>query len=151
MHLKVLKQHIHCSTLENEKFLIFSFVSFLPLGSAACGGSAGESQLSGTKCQIKELIKLLVMLKPKLAPSFKKDIKRLKKKKIDVQPLKDVIMLVLKNSKSSTKELKRRHNMHKLKGNWEGSFTPKSEGIIPSQPQPCTSCLQRQCRILRWG
>ena len=62
------------------------------------------------------------MLKPKLAPSFKKDIKRLKKKKIDTQPLKDVIMLVLENSKSSTKELKRRHNMHKLKGNWEGSF-----------------------------
>lgn len=64
----------------------------------------------------------MARLEPDLTPAFSRDIKRLDKRHIDTQPLLDVMELVLANNKQSTKELKRRHNMHKLKGNWEGSF-----------------------------
>lgn len=61
-------------------------------------------------------------LEPDLTPTFKRDIKRLDRKHVDTKPLVDVMELVLTNSKRSEKELKRRHNMHKLKGEWAGSL-----------------------------
>lgn len=61
------------------------------------------------------------MLRPDYAPAFGRDIKRLQKKHVDTTPLKDVIQLVLLDTPASQEELRRRHNMHKLKGEWQGS------------------------------
>lgn len=74
----------------------------------------------------------MARLEPDLTPAFSRDIKCLDKRHIDTQPLLDVMELVLANDKQSTRELKRRHNMRKLKGNCKGSFILKFEGIIPS-------------------
>ncbi len=56
------------------------------------------------------------------APAFRRDIKRLQKKHIDTKPLRDLIQLVLENSVESKKTLRRRHMMHTLKGEWQGSY-----------------------------
>lgn len=61
------------------------------------------------------------MLQPDYTTSFKKDVKRLKKKHVDTTPLKEVIDLILENSSSSLDELKRHHNMHTLGREWSGS------------------------------
>lgn len=61
-------------------------------------------------------------LEPDLQASFKRDIKRLDKKHINTDPLLEVMDLVIENSEESKKELKYRHNMHTLKGNWAGSL-----------------------------
>lgn len=62
------------------------------------------------------------MLKQKIAPTFKRDIKRLKKKHADTEKLKEVMMLVLLDTKESLYELERHHKMHTLKGAWKGSL-----------------------------
>ena len=61
------------------------------------------------------------MLEPELTPHFKRDINKLKKKHTDLQPLKEVVKLVLANTKESKRELKRHHKAHKLKGKWAKS------------------------------
>ena len=52
---------------------------------------------------------------------FKKDLKRLKRKRVDITLLDEVVELIIKNDMKSKTELIRRHKMHKLKGNWKGS------------------------------
>ena len=60
-------------------------------------------------------------LLPEDTPTFERDVKRLKRKYVELEPLKDVIRLILENSSESLEELRRRHNMHDLKGEWKGS------------------------------
>ncbi len=60
-------------------------------------------------------------LTPDYTKSFQKDVKLLKRRHTDMQPLRRVIELVLENSRESIEELKRRHNMHVLKGKWRGA------------------------------
>lgn len=61
------------------------------------------------------------MLTPSYSSIFERDIKRLKRRHVDMAPLKEVIELVLRNTAESLGELKRRHNMHTLSGAWRGS------------------------------
>ncbi len=61
------------------------------------------------------------MLNSKFAPLFLRDVKKLKKKHVDTQPLRTVISLILQNTMESREELIRRHNMHTLSGVWSGS------------------------------
>ncbi len=60
-------------------------------------------------------------LEPDYTPSFSRDVKRLNRRHIDLTPLEKVIELVCQNDAEALDELKRRHNMHTLKGNWLGS------------------------------
>lgn len=62
------------------------------------------------------------MLKPNYTPRFKKDVKRLEKKHVDLNPLKEVMQLILDDTPKAKTELQRRHNMHVLKGDWRGSL-----------------------------
>lgn len=48
-------------------------------------------------------------------------MKRLKKKRVDTSPLAEVIRLVCENTPESCSELRRRHNMHSLRGEWADS------------------------------
>ncbi|MFC5281073.1 type II toxin-antitoxin system YafQ family toxin [Arcanobacterium canis] len=61
------------------------------------------------------------MLWPEYTSRFEKDVKRLKKKHADMSLLKGVIQLIVQNDKESLVELRRRHRMHELKGNWAGA------------------------------
>lgn len=60
-------------------------------------------------------------LKAQFTPSFKRDLKRLDKKHIDDTPLMIVIDLIIENTPEALDELRRKHNMHTLTGNWTGS------------------------------
>lgn len=62
-----------------------------------------------------------MMLKSDFAPIFLRDVKRLKKKHVDTEPLRDVIKLILQNTPETREELVRRHNMHSLSGEWANS------------------------------
>jgi mRNA interferase YafQ len=62
------------------------------------------------------------MLRPNYTPRFKKDIKSLKKKHVDLRPLIEVMQLIIVDTPKAKTELKRRHNMHVLKGDWHGSL-----------------------------
>ena len=55
-------------------------------------------------------------------PSFRKDVKKLKKEHFDFALLDEVVGLIQQYPKQSKRELKRRHQMHKLKGEWEDSL-----------------------------
>lgn len=48
-------------------------------------------------------------------------MKRLKHKHVDLEPLKDVIRLVLANDAGPLEEFRRRHRMHVVKGSWQGA------------------------------
>lgn len=61
------------------------------------------------------------MLRAEFTPQFQRDSKRLKKKHVDLEPLKVLVDLVLQNTPESLEELRRRHTMHELKGEWSGS------------------------------
>ncbi|KAA8817003.1 type II toxin-antitoxin system RelE/ParE family toxin [Bifidobacterium vespertilionis] len=61
------------------------------------------------------------MLRPSPTSKFKRDLKRLRKRHMDIAPLDEVMRLILDNSAASIEELKRRHNMHTLSGEWMGS------------------------------
>lgn len=61
------------------------------------------------------------MLRPEFTAKFERDIKRLKKKHRNVEPLKDVIRLVLENDSAWLEELRRQHGMHELEGSWQGA------------------------------
>ena len=58
------------------------------------------------------------MLRANYTPRFQKDVKRLKKKHVALDPLKEVVELVVADTPDSRSELVRRHNMHRLKGDW---------------------------------
>ena len=62
------------------------------------------------------------MLRANYTPRFQKDVKRLKKKHVALDPLKEVVELVVADTPDSRSELVRRHNMHRLKGEWSGSM-----------------------------
>ena len=61
------------------------------------------------------------MLQPEFTSKFERDIKRLKKKHVDVAPLKGVIGLVVANDGRSMEVLRQRHRMHELKGAWRNA------------------------------
>lgn len=61
------------------------------------------------------------MLLPEYTPAFARDVKKLQRKRIDLEQLKLVTELILENSPGSMEELRRRHRMHNLKGNWAGA------------------------------
>ena len=60
-------------------------------------------------------------LQAQFTPSFRRDLKKLDKKHVDDAPLAEVIDLIIENSPESLETLRRRHNMHLLKGEWAGS------------------------------
>lgn len=62
------------------------------------------------------------MLKQQLSPSFERDVKRLKKKHVDTDLLKEVVLLIVQNDEASKRLLRSRHRMHALKGAWSGSL-----------------------------
>jgi len=62
------------------------------------------------------------VLRANYTPRFQKDVKRLKKKHVALAPLKEVMELVVADTPDSRSELVRRHNMHRLKGEWSGSM-----------------------------
>ena len=62
------------------------------------------------------------MLRANYTPRFQKDVKRLKKKHVALDPLKEVVELVVADTPDSRSELVRRHNMQRLKGEWSGSM-----------------------------
>ena len=61
------------------------------------------------------------MLRVAYTARFQRDVKRLKKKRCDLDQLKALIDLVAQNTPEALDELRRRHNMHELKGEWSGS------------------------------
>ena len=61
------------------------------------------------------------MLRAEFTPQFQRDSKRLAKKHVDLTPLRELVDLVLQDSAESLEELRRRHNMHELRGTWAGS------------------------------
>ena len=60
-------------------------------------------------------------LEAKFDPKFSRDLKRLERKNVDPFALEHVINLILSNTLSARQELVRRHNMHRLAGQWAGS------------------------------
>ncbi len=60
-------------------------------------------------------------LEPDFTPAFSRDVKRLCKRHVDLAPLEETIDLICRNDAQAIDELKRRHNMHTLKGGWLGS------------------------------
>ena len=63
----------------------------------------------------------MARLEPDFTPAFSRDVKRLDRRHVDFAPLEEVIELVCRNDTPSLDELRRRHNMHTLKGSWLGS------------------------------
>ena len=57
-------------------------------------------------------------LEPDFTPSFSRDLKRLSRRHVDLEPLEKVIELICRNDSAALEELKRRHNMHTLRGKW---------------------------------
>ena len=63
-----------------------------------------------------------VRLEAKFTPAFSRDLKKkAAKRNWSLSDLESVIDLILDNSAESIEVLKRRHNMHRLSGKWEGS------------------------------
>lgn len=64
----------------------------------------------------------MASLKAEFSSAFERDLKRLKKKHLDIAPLKEVIQLVMENTPEAKQVLRQRHRMHSLKGEWLGSL-----------------------------
>ncbi len=60
-------------------------------------------------------------LAPDYTSQFKRDVKRLERKHVDLEPLYELVDLVLLDTPEAIKTLKRRHMMHTLSGEWSGS------------------------------
>lgn len=60
------------------------------------------------------------MLKPDYTAAFQRDVKRLKRRHVDMAPLKEVIRLVLEDTAQSKETLRRRHRAHTLTGDLAG-------------------------------
>ena len=56
-----------------------------------------------------------------VTPRFERDVKRLKKKRVPVELLREVLTLVAQNDAISLETLRRRHRMHDLQGRWGGA------------------------------
>lgn len=63
----------------------------------------------------------MAQLRPDYTPKFQRDYKRLLKRGTGMAPLKEVIDLILSNTLAARQELVRRHNMHRLAGQWADS------------------------------
>lgn len=63
------------------------------------------------------------MARLEIAPSsaFRRDMKRLQRRHVDLAPLNEVLALIAENSESSLQTLRQRHDMHDLTGGWRGS------------------------------
>ncbi len=61
-------------------------------------------------------------LKASFSPGFSRDLKKLKKKHVDLAPLNSVVALVIDNSDESKFILKQRHKMHTLSGKWKSCY-----------------------------
>lgn len=61
------------------------------------------------------------MLRAEFTPQFEGDSKKPRKKHVDPAPLKTLVALVLLDTPEARDELRRRRNMHDLKGDWSGS------------------------------
>ena len=61
------------------------------------------------------------MLRVAYTARFQRDVKRLKKKRYDLDQLEALIDLVAQNTPEALDELRRKHDMHDLKGEWSGS------------------------------
>ena len=60
-------------------------------------------------------------LQARFSPTFQRDLKRLEKRHVDDAPLAEAIDLIIENTPEALEELRRRHRMHTLSGNWRGS------------------------------
>lgn len=61
-------------------------------------------------------------LQAKFTPAFSRDLKKkASKRQWDLAELESVVDLVLDNTQESIEILKRRHRMHRLSGEWDGS------------------------------
>lgn len=60
-------------------------------------------------------------LEAQYSPAFVRDAKRLRKKHIDDTVLAGVIDLMVRNTPEALGQLRCRHRMHTLAGNWAGS------------------------------
>lgn len=60
------------------------------------------------------------MLKPDYTAAFQRDIKKLKRRHVNMTPLKEVIRLVLEDTVQSKETLRRRHRAHILTGELSG-------------------------------
>ena len=61
------------------------------------------------------------MLRVDFTTQFERDSKKLARKHVDLAPLKAVVALVAQDTPEARDELRRRHNMHDLRGDWSGS------------------------------
>ncbi len=61
------------------------------------------------------------MLQAKYTPHFLRDSKKLARKGRNLEPLKQLVDLILQDTLASRLELIRHHDMHTLKGEWSGS------------------------------
>lgn len=59
----------------------------------------------------------MTRLQADITSQFARDYKKLKKKHVDMELLKEVMRLVVDNSDESLATLRQRHNMHRLSGN----------------------------------
>ena len=60
-------------------------------------------------------------LKATFMPSFSRDLKKIRRRRLNEADLLVVIGLIIENTPESREELIRRHHMHSLKGVWRGS------------------------------
>lgn len=60
-------------------------------------------------------------LQASFTSSFSRDLKKIKKRGLNLDDLLEVIDLIIQNTPESKDELRRRHRMHSLKGSWKGS------------------------------
>lgn len=60
------------------------------------------------------------MLIPEYTSIFQRDVKTMTKKHVSTDGLRTVISLVLTDDEPSRNELRRRHRMHRLTGDWSG-------------------------------
>lgn len=60
-------------------------------------------------------------LRAAFTPSFSRDLKRVRRRRLDERDLLQVIKLIIENTPAAREELRRRHRMHSLRGAWEGS------------------------------
>lgn len=58
------------------------------------------------------------MLEAKSTASFGRDVKRMQRKHRDLTKLKQVMQLILMDTDTAKDELRRRHNAHRLSGEW---------------------------------
>ncbi|WP_172119570.1 type II toxin-antitoxin system YafQ family toxin [Actinomyces faecalis] len=62
-----------------------------------------------------------MVLAPEPTPRFRRDVKALRKKHVDLAPLREVIDLIVADTDQARDELVRHHGMHRLRGQWEAS------------------------------